>query len=119
MRRMSDLPGGTPRTPSVSRHPPPGAAPPTDPTTDRRCLRGRATRLAIVEALRSWNDQRASDQTGAGTSVVAGVRRVSGRALAAYLQLHPTTVYARLKRIQLLAAQEMLERQERMVESSL
>jgi len=91
-----------------------GAAPQTDPATDRRRLRGRATRLAILEALQAWEDQRAPDPPPAGTSAVAGARRVTGRALAAQLQLHPATVYAHLKRIQQLAAQEI---QERMAES--
>jgi hypothetical protein len=83
------------------------AAPQADPATDRRRLRGRATRLAILEALQAWEDQRAPDPALAGTRAVAGARRVTGHALAAHLHLHPATVYAHLKRIRLLAAEEM------------
>jgi len=86
-----------------------GAAPQTDPATDRRRLRGRATRLAILEALHAWEYQPAPDPAPAGESAVAGARRVTGRALAAQLQLHPATVYAHLQRIRLLAAQETQE----------
>jgi hypothetical protein len=86
-----------------------GAARQTDAATDRRRLRGRATRVAILEAVHAWEDQRAPDPALAGTSAVASARRVTGRALAAHLQLHPATVYAHLKRIRLLAAQEMQE----------
>jgi hypothetical protein len=86
-----------------------GAAPQMDPATDRRRLRGRATRLAIVEALQACEDQCAPDPALGGTSAVASARRVTGRALAAQLRLHPSTVYAHLKRIRLLAAQEMQE----------
>jgi hypothetical protein len=87
-----------------------GAAPQTDPVTDRRRLRGRATRVDILEALQAWEEQRAPDPALAGTSTVAGARRVTGRALAAQLQLHPATVYAHLKQIRWLAAQEIQER---------
>lgn len=85
------------------------AAPQTDPATDRRRLRGRATRLAILEALHAWEYQPAPDPALAGTSAMASARRVTGRALAAHLHLHPATVYAHLKRIRLLAAQEIQE----------
>ncbi len=85
-----------------------GSAPQTDPGTDRRRMRGRATRSAILEALQACEDQRAPDPTLAGTSARASARRVTGRALAAQLQLHPATVYAHLKRIKRLAAQEIM-----------
>src|SRR5262249_48887691 len=93
-----------------------GTAPQTDPATDRRRLRGRATRMAILEALQAWEDQRAPVPPLAGSSAVASTRRVSGRALAAHLQLHPATVCAHLKRIRGLADQEMQESQETMAE---
>jgi DNA-binding transcriptional ArsR family regulator len=86
-----------------------GAAPQTDPATDRRRLRGRATRVAILEALRAWEGQRAPDPSLAETSAAAHSRRVTGCALAVQLQLHPATVYAHLQRIRLLAGQEIQE----------
>jgi hypothetical protein len=86
-----------------------GAALQTDPVTDRRRLRGRATRVAILEALQAWEDQRVPDPALAGTGAAATARRVTGRALAAKLYLHPATVYAHLKRIQGMAAPEIQE----------
>jgi len=88
-----------------------GSAPQTDPGTDRRRMRGRATQVAILEAFQACQaceDQRGPDPMLAGTSARASARRVTGRALAAQLQLHPATVYAHLKRIQRLAAQEIM-----------
>jgi hypothetical protein len=111
-----------------------GPAPPqqTDPETDRRRLRGRATRLAILETLQTlqagpvcqvcqaYEDQRAPEPLRAGTSALASTgasarasaRHVTVRALAAHLQLHPATVYAHLQQIRRLAAQEMQETRE-------
>jgi DNA-binding transcriptional ArsR family regulator len=94
--------------------------PQTHPETDRRHLRGRATRLAILEALResqaepavpAGGDQCAlpSPRAGTRTSAAGGARRVTGRALAAQLQLHPATVYAHLKQIRQMIAQEIQE----------
>jgi DNA-binding transcriptional ArsR family regulator len=87
-----------------------GAASQTDPATNRRRLRGRATRLAILEALQAWETQHAQGATLTGTSEVAVARHVTGRELAAQLRLHPATVYAHLKRIRRLVAQEGQER---------
>jgi hypothetical protein len=84
-----------------------GTASQTEPETDRRRLRGRATRVAILEALHACEDQPAPDPPLAGTSAVASARRVTGRALAAHLQLHPATLYAHLKQIRRLAIHEM------------
>lgn len=87
----------------------------THPETDRRHLRGRATRLAILEALcacqaeQTGEDQCAPPSTCAGTSAAAGARRVTGRMLATQLQLHPATVYAHLKQIRQMNAQEIQE----------
>lgn len=67
-----------------------GSLPQTAPATDRRRMRGRATQLAILEALQACEH-----------------RRVSARALAAQLHLHPATVYAHLKRMKLSAAQDI------------
>jgi DNA-binding transcriptional ArsR family regulator len=87
-----------------------GAAPQTNRATDRRRLRGRDTRMAILEALQAYEDQRVLDPPVGITSAVPSARRVTVRALAARLQLHPATVYAHLKRIRLSAAQQMQER---------
>ena len=93
----------------------------TQPETDRRHLRGRATRLAILEALRACQAEQAepTEQAGedryahpspcAGTSAAVGARRMTGRALAAQLQLHPATVYAHLKQIRQMITQEIQE----------
>jgi hypothetical protein len=100
--------------------------PQTPPETDRRRLRGRATRVAILEALRACQagqaeqdeqgeqageDQCAFPSPRAGTrnSAAGGARRVTGRALAAQLQLHPATVYAHLKQIRQVIARETQE----------
>jgi hypothetical protein len=53
------------------------------------------------------DDQRALDPPLAGTSAVASARCVTGRALAAHVQLHPATLYAHLKQIRQLAVHEM------------
>lgn len=86
----------------------------TPADTDRRHLRGRATRIAILEALQACQaceDQRVPDPTSAGTSARTSARtsaqHVTARALAAQLQLHPATVYAHLKQIRLLTTQEL------------
>jgi hypothetical protein len=86
-----------------------GATPQVGPATDRRRLRGRATRLAIVEALHAWEDQCALDPPREGTSAVASARRATGRVLGAQLRLHPATVYAHLKQTERLATDEMQE----------
>lgn len=91
----------------------------TPADTDRRYLRGRATRIAILEALQMCQaeqadqagqtcvDQRVPDPISAGTSVRTSAHQVTARTLAAHLQLHPATVYAHLKQIRLLTAREM------------
>lgn len=82
----------------------------TPADTDRRHLRGRATRTAILEALQTCQagqaseDQCTSDPMSAGTSARASAYHITARALAARLQLHPATVYAHLKQIRLLTA---------------
>ena len=82
----------------------------TNAETDRRRMRGRDTRMAILEALHSCqacsaaDDRRAPNPPGAGTSVC----RLSARALAAQLRLHPSTVYAHLKQVRLLTDQELM-----------
>ena len=76
----------------------------THSETDRRHLRGRATRMAILEALQACQ-AREDQHTPGPTSAVASARSGAGRALAVQLQLHPSTVYAHLKQIRLLTAQ--------------
>jgi DNA-binding transcriptional ArsR family regulator len=67
--------------------------------SDRRLRRGRSTRLAIVEALQVLKVQKQSELE---TGRLPGRRqhyRVTGHEVAAYLQLHPSTVYGHLKQL--------------------
>lgn len=77
------------------------------PLTDRRVLRGRTTRLAVLEALQQLRtrqpDDLAQDTDRAGQS---GGYRISVRMIADMLHLHPTTVYGHLKQ---LRAQGIIE----------
>jgi hypothetical protein len=66
-------------------------------------------RLAILDALQAYEDQCAPDAVMPGTSAVANVPQMTGRVLAAQLQLHPATVCAHLRHIRLLVAQEVQE----------
>jgi DNA-binding transcriptional ArsR family regulator len=75
------------------------------PEADRRVMRGRSTQLAILEALEALQArldcQHANvDHDAVGTQ--GSRHRVTGRELAAQLQLHPTTVYAHLKQLRAL-----------------
>lgn len=73
-----------------------------EPPFDRRIQRGRSTALAVLEALETLQQQ-AHEQVVEWTqqNVARPVRkpRVTGRALASRLQLHPATVYAHLKQL--------------------
>jgi DNA-binding transcriptional ArsR family regulator len=68
-------------------------------------MRGRSTRLAILEALQNVQEhercQPLDDAHGA-VSRLEREPRVTGRELASRLQLHPTTVYAHLKQLRRL-----------------
>ncbi len=73
------------------------------PPTDRRIARGRTTRLAILEAVRTRGHTHVQppEMNGSDCSALqTRTRRVTGRELAAQLHLHPTTVYAHLKQLQ-------------------
>jgi hypothetical protein len=68
-------------------------------------MRGRSTRIAILEALESFQKQENRQPLdGACGSVSKSGRepRVTGRELASRLRLHPTTVYAHLKQLRTL-----------------
>jgi DNA-binding transcriptional ArsR family regulator len=75
------------------------------PETDRRVMRGRSTRLAILEALEALQEQecrRSVDTAQEAASTSGREPRVTGRELASRLQLHPTTVYGHLKQLRTL-----------------
>ncbi len=70
------------------------------PPTDRRIARGRTTRLAILEAMRTRTRADGHARETDDTAPRTRSRRVIGREIAAQLHLHPTTVYAHLKQLQ-------------------
>jgi DNA-binding transcriptional ArsR family regulator len=75
------------------------------PETDRRVMRGRSTRLAILEALEALQEQERRqplDNAHKAASSSGREPRVTGRELASRLQLHPATVYAHLKQLRTL-----------------
>ena len=71
------------------------------PATDRRVMRGRNTRLAIIEALQvlqTMQDEQPDVETP-WSSIKPERQRITGRQLADYLRLHPRTVYEHLRRL--------------------
>jgi hypothetical protein len=77
------------------------------PETDRRVMRGRSTRLAILEALETLQERRQPvDNAQQAASMSGRELRVTGRELALRLQLHPTTVYGHLKQLRSLGVIE-------------
>src|SRR5690348_15557387 len=63
-------------------------------------MRGRTTTLAVLEALETLQEPthtHAIERSKQSVSRPVRQLRVTGRALAARLQLHPATVYANLK----------------------
>ena len=68
-------------------------------------MRGRSTRLAILEALEALQEQERRqpvDNEYEAASTSGREPRVTGRELASRLHLHPTTVYAHLKQLRTL-----------------
>ena len=77
------------------------------PLTDRRVLRGRTTRLAVLEALQLLRARQSDDLVQDGDSAGrSGGHRITARMIADTLHLHPTTVYGHLKQ---LRAQGIIE----------
>jgi DNA-binding transcriptional ArsR family regulator len=71
------------------------------PATDRRVMRGRNTRLAIIEALHVLQTVQVSPGgvEACTHTLQSPKQQVTGRQLADYLRLHPRTVYAHLKQL--------------------
>ena len=77
------------------------------PLTDRRVLRGRTTRLAILEAFQLIRGHQSDDPVqGSDKAERIGGCRITARMIADTLHLHPTTVYGHLKQ---LRAQGIIE----------
>ena len=76
------------------------------PLTDRRVLRGRTTRLAILEAFQMLHSEPSGDLVQATTLCEQRRHRVTVQVIADTLHLHPTTVYSHLRR---LRAQGIIE----------
>jgi DNA-binding transcriptional ArsR family regulator len=73
------------------------------PETDRRAMRGRSTRLAVLEALEALQERRQPVDNAHEVAWTSGREpRVTGQELASRLQLHPATVYAHLKQLRAL-----------------
>jgi DNA-binding transcriptional ArsR family regulator len=76
------------------------------PLTDRRVLRGRTTRLAILEAFQMLHSEPSGDLVQTTTRCEQSSHHVTVQVIADTLHLHPTTVYSHLKR---LRAQGIIE----------
>jgi DNA-binding transcriptional ArsR family regulator len=77
------------------------------PLTDRRVLRGRTTRLAVLQVLQELRGHQSDDLARDGDSAGrSGGHRMTARMIADTLHLHPTTVYGHLKQ---LRAQGIIE----------
>jgi DNA-binding transcriptional ArsR family regulator len=69
---------------------------------DWRRRRGRSTRLAILEALRVIEPAKQSHVESGHYGQSNRDTRVTGRDIATYLHLHPTTVNTHLKQLRVL-----------------
>ena len=69
------------------------------PPTDRRVLRGRTTRLAILEAIQQLRAGHSGDLVQDDDRAERTRHRITARMIADILHLHPTTVYGHLKRL--------------------
>ena len=70
------------------------------PLTDRRVLRGRTTRLAILEAFQLIRGRQSDDPVRGGDKAErTGGHRITAQMIADMLHLHPTTVYGHLKQL--------------------
>lgn len=72
------------------------------PETDRRLRRGRNTRLAVVEALQALQIGPPPEEVSSTGGRHRRASRVTGREIATYLHLHPTTVCTHLRQLRAL-----------------